>query len=79
MEREEECKNICNMVDQLIEKNDLFLYNKTKLYCEYVLGLGKEYVDGITDELYEKCENFLKKLSTDEELEKEFIKRVMKL
>ena len=73
MESKEQCKNICNIFDQLIEINDIFLYNKTKLYCEYVLGLGKEYVDGISNDLYEKCENYLKNLSS-EEVEKQFIK-----
>ena len=77
MELEKESKNICNMIDQLIGINGITLCNKTKLYCEYVLGLDKKYVDGINEDLYEICENYL--ISIDGKLEKEFIERVMKL
>ena len=45
MERED----LCETFDQLIKKDDEFLNNKTKLYCEYCLSLGKEYVDRIID------------------------------
>ena len=69
-----ECaKNICETIEQLIDKNDKFLNDKTKLYCEYCLSLGKEYVDSITGNLYEECENYLKKFSNIEENEKQFI------
>ena len=50
MEREE----LCLVIDQLIKTDDTFLNNKTKLYCEYCLSLGKEYVDSIRPGLYEK-------------------------
>ena len=69
MNREE----LCDTFDQLIITDDEFLNKKTKLYCEYCLSLGKEYVDSIQDNFYEKCENYLK-LSSNEELEKQFIK-----
>lgn len=77
MEFEKESKNICNMIDQLIGINGITLSNKTKLYCEYVLGLDKEYVDGINKDLYKICENYL--VTIDEKIEKEFIKKVMKI
>ena len=70
MERED----LCETFEQLIKKDDEFLNNKTKLYCEYCLSLGKEYVDRIRDNFYEECENYLKKFSTNEEKEKQFIK-----
>ena len=54
MEREE----LCLVIDQLIKTDDTFLNNKTKLYCEYCLSLGKEYVDSIRPGLYEECEKF---------------------
>ena len=74
MERVEQGKNICEIMDQLIDTDDEFLNNKTKLYCEYCLSLNKEYVDSITNGLYEECENYLKKFSSNEEKEKQFIK-----
>ena len=43
MNREE----LCDTFDQLIITDDEFLNKKTKLYCEYCLCLGKEYVDSI--------------------------------
>ena len=74
MEREEQGKNICERVDQLINKDDEFLNNKTKLYFEYCLSLGKKYVDSITVDLYEECENYLKNFSSNKEKEEQFIK-----
>ena len=74
MEREEQGENICERVDQLINKDDEFLNNKTKLYCEYCLSLGKKYVDSITVDLYEECENYLKNFSSNKEKEEQFIK-----
>ena len=74
MEREEQGKNICETFDQLINTDDEFLNNKTKLYCEYTLSLGKEYVNSISNDFYEECENYLKKFSSNEEKEKQFIK-----
>ena len=73
MQREEQGKNICDCIDQLISTDEL-LNNKTKLYCEFCLSLGKEYVDSITDNLYEKCENYLKNYSSNSEKEEQFIK-----
>ena len=74
MEREEQGKNICETFDQLINTDDEFLNNKTKLYCEYCLSLDKEYVDSINNDFYEECENYLKKFSSNEAKEKQFIK-----
>ena len=74
MDRVEQGKDICLTIDQLIKEDDDFLNNKTKLYCEYCLSLDKEYVDSITSGLYEECENYLKKFSSNEEKEKQFIK-----
>ena len=70
MNREE----LCDTFDQLINTDDEFLNNKTRLYCEYCVSLDKKYVDSIVDNFYEECENYLKKLSSNEELEKQFIK-----
>ena len=56
-----EQSKIIDYVDQLIDEDDEFLNKKTKLYCEYVLSLGKVNVDRIVDNLYEDCENYLKK------------------
>ena len=67
MEQIEEGKVICEMIEQLIDKNDNFLNNKAKLYCEYCLSLNKEYVDSINSNLYEDCKNYLKKFSSNEE------------
>ena len=74
MEREKQGKDICYRFDQLIDADDEFLNNKTKLYCEYCLSLGKKYVDSITDDLYEECENYLKNFSSNKEKEEQFIK-----
>ena len=61
MEQIEEGKVICEMIEQLIDKNDNFLNNKAKLYCEYCLSLNKEYVDSINSNLYEDCKNYFSK------------------
>ena len=74
MDRVEQGKDICETFDQLINTDDEFLNNKTKLYCEYCLSLDKEYVDRIRDDFYEECENYFKKFSSNEEKEKQFIK-----
>ena len=37
MQREEQGKNICDCIDQLISTDEL-LNNKTKLYCEFCLS-----------------------------------------
>ena len=58
MEQIEKGKQICLIIDQLINENNKFLNDKTKLYCEYCLSLGKEYVDSIRPGLYEECEKF---------------------
>ena len=73
MERVEQGKDICNIFEHLVDTADEFLNNKTKLYCEYCVGLGKEYIDSITSNLYEECENYLKKFNSNEENEKQFI------
>ena len=73
MECVEQGKYICEWIEQLIPKEDKFLNVKTKLYCEYCLSLGKEYIDSITSNLYEECENYLKKFNSNEENEKQFI------
>ena len=78
MERVEQGKDICERIEQLIDKDDKFLNDKTKLYCEYCLSLGKEFVDSITDNLYEECENYIKKFSSNEEKEKQFITSYLK-
>ena len=78
-----ECeKDICDKFNQLIETDDKFESNLTKIYCDYVLSLNKIYVDRIVDGYYEQCENYLKEYSSNEEcenssneeLEKQFIK-----
>ena len=69
MNREE----LCDKFDQLIDTDDEFFNKKTRLYCEYCVSLDKKYLDSIEDKFYEKCENYLK-LSSKEELEKQFIK-----
>ena len=67
MEQIEKGKVICEMIDQLINTDDNFLNNKTRLYCKYILSLNKEYVDSINSDLYEDCKNYLKKFSSNEE------------
>ena len=73
MERKQQEKDLCLRIEQLIGV-DVILSNKTKLLCEDCLSFGKKYVDRITDGLYEECENYLKKFSSYEEKEKQFIK-----
>ena len=51
-------KDIFEIVDQLILTNEKFEEDKLKLYCEYCLSLGKEYLDSIMPGLYEACEKF---------------------
>lgn len=70
MNREE----LCVTFDQLIDTDDEFLNNKTKLYCEYCVSLGKENVDRIVYSLYDDCKNYFKKFGSNEEREKQFIK-----
>ena len=59
------------MIDQLIDEDDKFILdktklyreyivNKTKLYCKYILRLNKEYVDSINSDLYEDCKYILR-------------------
>ena len=69
MSRKECEKDICETFDQLIETDDKFESNLTKIYCEYVLSLDKIYVDRIVDGYYEQCENYLKEYSSNEECE----------
>ena len=67
MEQIEKGKYICEMIDQLIDEDDEFIKNKTRLYSKYILRLNKEYVDSINSDLYEDCKNYLKKFSSNEE------------
>ena len=67
MEKIEKGKYICEMIDHLIDEDDEFIKNKTRLYCKYILRLNKEYVDSIVSDLYEDCKNYLKKFSSNEE------------
>lgn len=71
MEQIKKGEYICEMIDQLIDEDDKFILdktklhreyivNKTKLYCEYILRSNKKDVDSIDDELYEDCKNYLK-------------------
>ena len=69
MEQIEEGKVICLIMDQLINDNNKFLNDKTKLYCEYCLSLDKDYVNSIVENFYERCENYLKKFNTKNSLE----------
>ena len=73
MNRKQPEHDICEKIEQLIGFKDEMLKNKTKFYCEHTLKFGKEYVDKLTDGLYDECENYLKN-SSNEELEKQFIK-----
>ena len=67
-------EDLCEMFEQLIDTDEEFLNKKARLYCEYCVSLDKRYVDSIVDNFYEECENYIKKLSINEELEKQFIK-----
>ena len=69
MEQIEEGKVICLIMDQLINDNNKFLNDKTKLYCEYCLSLDKDYVNSIVENFYERCENYLKKFIIKNSLE----------
>ena len=72
METKKEFKYFFEMFDQLIPENDIFLHNKIKLYCEYVLSLSKEYVGRFNDNLYDMSENYLNKRNNKmEDIEKE--------
>ena len=59
---EEKSKNIFGTIDNLIEKDNKFILDKTKLYCEYCLRLDKDNVNRIAENFYEECENYLKEL-----------------
>ena len=59
---EEKSKNIFGTIDNLIEKDNKFILDKTKLYCEYSLRLDKDNVNRIAENFYEECENYLKEL-----------------
>ena len=74
MEREKPEYDLCERIEQFIGFEDEMLKYKTKLYCEHCLSFGKEYVDKITDGLYEECENYLKNFNSYEDREKQFIK-----
>ena len=64
-------KDIFEIVDQLIITNEKFEEDKLKLYCEYCLSLGKEYLDSIMPGLYEACEKFNISNNKMEDLEKQ--------
>ena len=60
MEQIKKVEYICEMIDQLIDEDDEFIVNKTRLYreyilnktilyCEYILRLNKKDVDCIDD------------------------------
>ena len=58
----EKSKNIFGTIDNLIDKDNKFITDKTKLYCEYCLRLDKDNVNRIAENFYEECENYLKEL-----------------
>ena len=65
-------KDIFEIVDQLIITNEKFEKDKLKLYCEYCLSLGKEYLDSVVmPGLYEACEKFNISNNKMEDIEKE--------
>ena len=64
-------KDIFEIVDQIIITNKKFEKDKLKLYCEYCLSLGKEYLDSEMLGLYEACEKFNKSNNKMEDLEKQ--------
>ena len=74
MNRKQPEHDLCERIEQLIGFEDEMLKYKTKFYCEHCLSFGKEYVDKLTDSLYDECENYFKKLNNYEEFEKQFIK-----
>ena len=57
-----EGREICDIVDCLIDKSEEFLYNKYKLYCTYVLSLRKDEVNSEVSGFYEECRDFLNRL-----------------
>ena len=58
-------KDICEVLDQLIEESDKFLIDKSILYCKYVLSLNKDYVEStVGSNYYEECEDYLKELKS---------------
>ena len=61
------------MFEQLIKENETFLNNKLKLYRDYCLSLGKEYLDSVIPGLYEKVKNINIINNKMEDLEKQFI------
>ena len=74
MSRVEQEKDISFIFNSLINTDEKFEINLTRIYCEYVLSLGKEYVESLVDGYYEKCENYLKEFNSNEEREKQFIR-----
>ena len=69
-------KDIFEIVDQLIITNKKFEKDKLKLYCEYCLSLGKEYLDSvIMPGLYEAC----KKLNISNNNKMEDLEKQIKL
>ena len=65
-------KDIFDIVDQVVITNEKFEKDKLKLYCEYCLSLGKEYLDSVVmPGLYEACEKFNISNNKMEDIEKE--------
>ena len=58
-------ENICRTIDNLIDEDNKFIFDKAKLYCKYCLRLNKDYVIREVDEnFYEECEDYLKELES---------------
>ena len=55
-------RDLFEIFDQLIKIDDTFLNKKTKLYCEYCLKLGKDYINSIRHGFFEECEKFINKM-----------------
>lgn len=68
MERVEQGKDICDIFEQIVDKDDEFLNNKTKIYCDYVLSFNKDDYR-IEPYIYEKCEDYVKKYHKNNEIE----------
>ena len=53
-------KEICNIIDQLLDLGEEFEIHKTMLYCKYLLRFNKDYVNyNSFKNFYERCEKYL--------------------
>ena len=57
-------ENICRTIDNFIDEDNKFIFDKIILYCKYCLRLNKDEVNSIKKIFYEECEDYLKELES---------------